>query len=161
MKKDKITYLNEKIERITNILKQKTDTHTKALEYRQYKNNSHIIIGTMTFIATNYFAVNAVGFNLLDSFLISLIPTTMTSLGSYRYFFNKRKKIQKENPTVDFEQYNIDENDELIITLHNEKMLLVDELINVKNEIKESTYTEIQNVEEKSKIKVMTLTRKK
>lgn len=167
--KEKIENEKIKVQEEINTLNEK---HLKFLDYNRYKTNAHRAVAAATFIGMNYISVKFLNQPVTNSLLISALPTLITTEATRSFFTMKRNKIKKENPQIDFENYNKEEIYEKLMELHNKKMTLSDELTIINEDCKkcgicceklltEEIPVEIENKEENVKVKVMTLTRKK
>ena len=158
MKKNKLIKQKELIiQKNNNILKairEKNDIRFSALEYKKYKNNIPVALGIITFIGSQFFISKVFDYTLIKTSLISIIPSITVTSGMQTYFNYQKNKHQKKFPRINLETYDIEEEGKKINDMFEESFCLTDELGNINNEL-----NEIKN--EKQKVKVMTLTRKK
>lgn len=128
--------LKNKIRKISEKMDQKIDVYVKVLEYKKFDNNSHIIIGIITLILTNYITHQILNQPEIQAVLNNIILTT-TMTGITKLFFeNKKSKIRKANPSINFEDYDLDLEKSKIDSMHIEKLKLVCNLAQLESEFR-------------------------
>ena len=128
--------LKNKIRKISEKMDQKIDVYVKVLEYKKFDNNSHIIIGIITLILTNYITHQILNQPEIQAVLNNIILTT-TMTGITKLFFeNKKLKIRKANPSINFEDYDLDLEKSKIDSMHIEKLKLVCNLAQLESEFR-------------------------
>ena len=162
--------LNEEINKISEKIHEKTNIQSLLLQYNRYNNNSHIPVGIISLFAISFVAERMINIDIANTIMIGLVGSSALSLGTKIYFKKKQDDMKKENPNIDFQNYNIDDNYEVIENLFNKKFELVNELekvnknTNNKEQLKQSQIINEININnniepEKEKQKVKTLKR--
>ncbi len=148
--KNKIkTKLENKQEEISKKLEIITDEQVKLIEYNNYKNNSHIAVGAIAFIASLFLTKNVLDQDMIYSILISLGISSTSLLGTNNFFKKKIKKLKELNPSINFENGNIDENQKKIQILLQKQMENSKKITDIKEMTKKckQCYEELINDE--------------
>ena len=102
--------LENKNQEISYKIEKLAEKQEKLKEYEQYKNNSHIPATIFIFIGTFFVTKNILNQELIYATLACLTTSSITSIITNKFSKYKIKKLKKDNPTIDFENSNIDEN---------------------------------------------------
>ncbi len=167
---DQIKKINENILETSNKIQETTNNQTKIIEYHKYKNNGHIAISVLSFIGIGFITIKS-GISPINSSILSLLSASTLGFGTNYFFKIKRKKLEKENPKINFQNYDIDKNYQEITELFERKFSLIDELENITKNNKicndiEPQQTKIyeplnEEVTYKEHVKVLTLTKER
>jgi hypothetical protein len=149
-----VKQLENKISNITKTIEKKNNEQLQLIEYNKNKNGLHIPIGLVFSIGLSFVLIRAYNCPVEMSLLTSLATGITIGTGVKKYFENKRKKIEKENPNINFKESNIDENYEEIKRLNIEKIYLTNEkAILIKNNMEKIKETvELHHEFEKEKM---------
>ena len=144
--KNKLEHNQEKISKKLEII---TDEQIKLIEYNNYKNNSHIAIGAIALVGSLFITNNVLDQDLLYSILISLGVSSTSLFGTNSFFKKKIKKLKESNPTINFENGNVDENQKKIQLLLQKQMENSKKITDIRETIEENIcrYEELINDE--------------